>query len=167
MELPVLQQSNSRIDALPDNIQKVDNEPFWGRDGLTFADLVDVFNPMQHLPLVANYYREQTDDDASEGARLVGGLLFGGLLGGTVGVLGSIVNSAVRHETRYDVSEHLLAMANNSFSGSNSPLQVQKFNAPEINPFFANALEEYANKQPDTYSIAPMNLTHSQHWGTV
>ncbi len=39
------------------------NKPFWGKDGFTFADVLDVVNPLQHLPVVSKYYREQTGDD--------------------------------------------------------------------------------------------------------
>lgn len=50
-------------------------------NSLGFWDLVDVVNPLQHLPVVGVLYRELTGDKISAPARIAGGLLFGGPLG--------------------------------------------------------------------------------------
>lgn len=71
-----------------------DFRPF-GDDGLTFGDLIDVVNPLQHLPVVGNVYRWLTGDDLSPAARVAGGALYGGPIGlaGSIGQL--IVNGVM------------------------------------------------------------------------
>jgi hypothetical protein len=118
MNMPILQQINNRDNTASMNAVVSEAESFWGKDGFTFGDVVDMFNPLQHLPFVSKYYREHADDDACEGSKLIGGALFGGLFGGAAGVLSSIANSAVRHETHQDVSEHLLEIVDDSFEHS-------------------------------------------------
>ncbi len=161
-------------------------EDFWGSDGFTFGDLVDMFNPMHHMPVISNYYREQTNDDASEGSRIVGGLLFGSLIGGVAGLVTSIANSAVRHETHHDLSEHIIDMAQDSLDGTHlfarsdvldvvgldkNPQPTKLSAALDSNPFFLQALEDTLNN--DTYHSA--NASQAEHvsvqrtrdWGQV
>jgi hypothetical protein len=52
----------------------------------SFADLIDVINPLQHIPGVAELYRTVTGDQISEGARYAGNALYGLALGGPVGL---------------------------------------------------------------------------------
>jgi len=54
---------------------------FFSEGGLTFGDVLDMVNPLQHLPIIGPIYRELTGDTLSPGARLIGGTLFGGPLG--------------------------------------------------------------------------------------
>ena len=46
---------------------------FFGADGLTFGDVLDVINPLQHIPVVSTIYRAITGDEISPGARVAGG----------------------------------------------------------------------------------------------
>jgi hypothetical protein len=149
--------------------RQAEPEPFWGKDGFNFADIIDMVNPMQHMPVVAKYYREQTQDDASEGSRLVGGVLFGALMGGVTGILTSMANAAVRHETQYDVGEQLLMVAEETLddfwadqdgegiSQQANNIQKNTFDAQdfstqlEINPFFAQLFDEYSNDDWPSY----------------
>jgi hypothetical protein len=57
-----------------------DNE-FWGEDGFSFDDIIDLLNPLQHLPVVSTLYRSITGDEISSGAQIAGGGLFGGPIG--------------------------------------------------------------------------------------
>lgn len=50
-------------------------------DGFGFDDLLDIVNPLQHIPLIGTLYRELTGDKIELPARLAGGALFGGLVG--------------------------------------------------------------------------------------
>ncbi|MEP4884867.1 MAG: hypothetical protein ABJ215_00715, partial [Alphaproteobacteria bacterium] len=38
-----------------------------------FSTLLDIVNPLQHIPLVSSLYREITGDEISPSARIVGG----------------------------------------------------------------------------------------------
>lgn len=55
-------------------------------DGMTFGDIIDVFNPLQHIPGVAEFYRKVTGDEISDGARFAGNALYGMAVGGPVGM---------------------------------------------------------------------------------
>lgn len=46
-----------------------------------FDDLLDIFNPLQHLPIIGTAYRAITGDEIEAPARLAGGALYGGLAG--------------------------------------------------------------------------------------
>lgn len=54
---------------------------------LSFADLVDTINPLQHIPVVSDIYRHLTGDALSPQSRVAGGILFGGVIGGVASVL--------------------------------------------------------------------------------
>ena len=62
-----------------------DSAGLWGDDGFTFGDLVDVLNPLQHIPVVSWAYRAITGDQIAPGAMAMGGGLYGGLAGFTLG----------------------------------------------------------------------------------
>ncbi len=50
-------------------------------NNLSFADLIDVVNPLHHLPVVGTIYRTITEDTINPVMKLAGGALFGGPLG--------------------------------------------------------------------------------------
>ena len=45
---------------------------------LTFSDVLDILNPLQHIPVVSSVYRAVTGDKIAQGPQLAGDLLFGG-----------------------------------------------------------------------------------------
>ena len=57
---------------------------------LSFGDIVDAINPLQHLPIIGNIYRAVTGDESSVGAQLAGGTLYGGALGGLISVASAV-----------------------------------------------------------------------------
>ena len=78
----------------------------FGEDGLTFLDLVDVVNPLQHIPLVSTLYREITDDTLAPAPRVMGDTLYMG----PIGLAASVVNVLIEHNTGKDVGGHVVAM---------------------------------------------------------
>ena len=46
---------------------------FFGEDGFNFFDLLDIINPLQHIPILSGLYRKITGDEISPGARMMGG----------------------------------------------------------------------------------------------
>ncbi len=97
-------------DSRPVTLQQGDHTPFWGEDGFTFDDVLDMVNPLQHIPVASKQYQEATGDTASEGAKLVGGVVFGALTGGILGLVAALVNAAVRNDTGKDLTDHALAL---------------------------------------------------------
>jgi len=64
----------------------------------SFGELLDVVNPLHHLPFVGNVYRNMTGDDISPVAQIIGGTVYGGGLGG----LSAIANAAVQEHSGED-----------------------------------------------------------------
>jgi hypothetical protein len=81
---------------------------------ITFGDLLDVINPLQHIPVLSSIYRGLTGGTISQGARLAGDTLFGGPLG----FLSSIVNTIVEGTTGKDIGGQVLALFQGSPAGS-------------------------------------------------
>ncbi|MBO90122.1 MAG: hypothetical protein CMP14_11415 [Rickettsiales bacterium] len=70
-----------------------------GTPGL--ADLIDVINPLQHIPVISSIYRAITGDEISPAARLTGGALFGG----PVGLAGAYISGVVEDVTDTSIGE--------------------------------------------------------------
>ncbi len=60
-------------------------------ENISFADILDIVNPLQHLPIIGHIYRAVTGDTIKPGAQIMGGTLFGGGLG----LLGASVSVAI------------------------------------------------------------------------
>lgn len=79
---------------------------FLGHEGgFNFSDLLDVINPLQHIPIISTIYRAATGDEISAGAKMLGG----GLLGGITGLLASAVDEIVKAETGSATGEKIYA----------------------------------------------------------
>ncbi len=77
----------------------------------SFADLLDIINPLQHLPGVSTVYQALSGDTISAGAQIAGGALFGG----PIGLLASIANAVFEQETGKDVGASLFAAATGNY----------------------------------------------------
>ena len=78
--LPIRHDSDH--DGAPETKSIAFNEIWQDKEkGLTFGDVLDIINPLQHIPVVSTIYRMVTGDEIGMGARLAGGALFGGPLG--------------------------------------------------------------------------------------
>jgi hypothetical protein len=73
--------------------------------GFSFDDLVDMVNPLQHLPLLGSIYRAITGDAIGAVPRAVGGFLFGG----PAGFAASLGSVFVKGATGRDPGEHMIA----------------------------------------------------------
>ncbi|MBI1260268.1 MAG: hypothetical protein GC184_00940 [Rhizobiales bacterium] len=58
---------------------------------LSFNDIIDTLNPLQHIPVVSDIYRNLTGDKISDQARVMGGALYGG----PIGVVAAVASSAI------------------------------------------------------------------------
>ena len=90
----------------------------FGDEGMTTADFFSIINPLQHLPLIGALYRDLTGDTIKPGARVLGGMLFGG----PVGLVGGAFNAAVEHDIGTDAGGALLALVRGTpLSGTATP----------------------------------------------
>jgi hypothetical protein len=99
----------------------------WGDDGFTFGDLVDVVNPLHHLPGVSTLYHYFTDDDIGIAPKLAGGMLFGGV----AGLASSAVNQVLKEATGHTLGGHAITLFLGPKNGTGEKLiQVAKFFEP-------------------------------------
>jgi len=69
-----------------------------------FGDLLDIINPLQHVPVIGTIYRNITGDEIRASSRVLGGLVFGGF----AGAAGSLANVILEEETGKDVTQTAL-----------------------------------------------------------
>lgn len=125
-------------------------------DGLTFADLLDTINPLQHLPIIAPLYREITGDTISPAARIIGG----GLFGGPLGLVASMVDAAIEDGTGRDIGGNLVAMVKGDPLGKDAMQNIAKAKTAEPKrPEVANASQ--AAPQPAAAPIAAAEIAQA------
>ena len=81
-------------------------EALFGKDGFDFKDVLDIVNPLHHLPVVGTIYRALTGDELAPGPRILGGTLFGGI----AGFVTAIANAVYENETGKDMGDSALAL---------------------------------------------------------
>lgn len=66
-----------------------------------FKDVVDLLNPLQHIPVIGSLYRYVSgDDEIKPSTQVAGDMLYGGAIGGMfAGGLASIANAIIAQET--------------------------------------------------------------------
>ena len=101
------------------------SEYVFGDDGFEFTDFLDVINPLQHIPGVGMVYRSITGDELGNGARVVGGGLFGGIFG----LAGAAVDAVVDVTTGNDTGSHIMAMFENDEAPADQPVMADASDA--------------------------------------
>ena len=92
------------------------------KDSLRFADLLDVVNPLQHIPVVSTVYRNLTGDTIKPIAQVAGGLLYGGPSGAVVaGVMAGLQEAASAPAS----APTSVAAASAAEGGEGPPLQLK------------------------------------------
>jgi len=124
MQIPVVESPTKLVmEKKEEQKQQLEaNHPkddFWGEDGFDFFDLLDVVNPLQHIPIVNSAYRAVTGDEISSGASMIGGTLFGGF----VGMIGSALNNFSIEDTGEDIATNV---AQAMFGKDETPVQFAK-----------------------------------------
>ena len=77
----------------------------WQDSAFGFGDLIDIVNPLQHVPIVATIYRNLTGDQIGMAPRMIGGALWGRI----GGFISGVVNSVVEFFTGKDIGDHIYA----------------------------------------------------------
>lgn len=114
---------------------------WWQSGSFSFSDVIDMINPLQHLPIISTIYRKLTHDEMGDAARVVGDTLFGGLTGNWISSLAtSLANAFVSQGTGKDIGEHLVASVESLTAGSASVAAAQASpqaaprSVPEVSP---------------------------------
>lgn len=79
--------------------------------------IIDIVNPLQHIPVVNAIYRHVTGDEIAPGAKIAGGTLYGGPIGAAV----SLADVMFEHSTGQDFGETAFAM----LDGDTTPAPTQ------------------------------------------
>lgn len=75
-------------------------------DSYSFGDIIDIINPLQHLPVIGTLYRQFTGDTIKPISNIIGGAIFGG----PVGAVSSVANVVVKDRTGKDIGENALSL---------------------------------------------------------
>lgn len=119
---------------------------FFGDDGFSFSDLIDIVNPLQHIPVVSTFYRETTGDEISAAPRVMGSTLFFGPLG----FASALANVVVEENTGMDIGEHMTSWVTPddesnalAFNETTAPNTSQPQQLDPNDPVLAWARQEY------------------------
>ena len=95
---------------------------FWGADGFGFDDVIDLINPLQHIPIISTIYRAITGDTIAAGPRLIGG----GVIGGVIGAVASAADIMFEQETGKDIGENVMAMIEGDQTTVETPVEKRQ-----------------------------------------
>lgn len=121
----------------PDIAYKAD-----GGDEFSFNDVLDIINPLQHLPIIGSIYRNMTGDTIKPFSSIIGASIFGG----PVGAVSSTVNVCLKQTTGRDIAENALALV--GFDNTKAPSSTPHI---EYQNSFAGAAEHL---DPAQFQIA-------------
>lgn len=132
-------------------VQEID--PNYRERSYSFRDIMESFNPIQHIPVLGHLYRQATGTQLHPVARVLGGAATGPL-----GVVSALANTALESATGRDLSGHILhAVAPQRDGAANTQLAGGSYiydpvrnpnapTAPGANDFTANMAQA---PQPD------------------
>jgi hypothetical protein len=63
-----------------------------------FFDLLDMVNPLQHIPILSFFYRAITGDEIKPISQIIGGGVFGGPLGAASGLVSAVIEDGTGKE---------------------------------------------------------------------
>ena len=132
-------------------------------DVLTFGDILDTINPLQHIPLVDVVYRHLTGDTIRPQGEILGGLLYGGLIGGAVATASVLLREATGFDPEEEIVSSLLGDSPSSPSGATTtvaaaaPAPGQTGQAKPVEAAQAKPLQT-AQAEPGVAASAPIQL---------
>jgi hypothetical protein len=92
-----------------------------GDQDLSFWDVLDIVNPLQHIPIVGTIYRAVTGDEIKPAMQIGGDILYGGVIGG----MASIANAVLQEASGKDLGGHIMAgLGFGEDGGKTPPVQV-------------------------------------------
>ena len=138
-------------------------------DVLTFGDILDTINPLQHIPLVDVVYRHLTGDTIRPQGEILGGLLYGGLIGGAVATASVLLRETTGFDPEEQIVASLLGDSPSSHSGATTTTVAAAAPAPaqtapakpvetvQAKPVQSAALQT-AQAEPRVAASAPIQL---------
>lgn len=93
------------------------------KEAFRFNDVIDMVNPLHHIPVVGVVYRNVTGDELHPISNIIGGALYGGPVGAVTGTM----NAVSKIQTGKDFGDHVMGLVMPS-----SKPNLTKNSAPEI-----------------------------------
>ena len=84
--------------------------------GFSFSDLLDIINPLQHIPIISTLYRSLTGDEIGTPEKIAGDTLYGGI----PGLVASLADTAFKSFTGKNVGDTVLAFLTGSDDGAST-----------------------------------------------
>jgi hypothetical protein len=128
----------------------------WEKEQFGFGDIVDIINPLQHIPIVATVYRHMTGDKIGLAPRVIGGAIWG-RIGGFVS---GLVNAVVDWFTGKDIGDHIYsALFGTPDDSEAKPTVVQSTKPSSQISEISTASPEQIQSRPEQVksSVAPLN----------
>lgn len=124
--------------------------------------VIDVINPLQHIPVLSTMYRHLTGDEISAPARIVGDTLYGG----PIGTMVALADVTTQEATGRDVGGNVLAMLSPSHTpakempvgGKTAPVQMAAADIIWDTPAETPAMPQPAVSHID--ALAVEDVTH-------
>lgn len=118
---------------------------WWSSDGPNFGDLLDMINPLQHLPGLSIFYRQGSGDTIAHFPRLLGDAIYGGVLGGVVagvtGIATAAANILLKEASGQDLGEHVMELLDGE-----APDSAESAAPPPFQPREAREEEEESRR---------------------
>ncbi len=160
MHMPIVKQT---VRTLSDSANKTPAAADTENTQNNFDDILDILNPLHHVPVVSSIYKEQANDNISNDSKVIGDVFYGLLTGGLLGVIAAIGNTMLKQETDKDVGQHLLAIVEDDKQNrihKNQPAEHQ-YTQQHQNPL--QETEQLA-KQDDYWSVRMKQLFEDNYF---
>jgi len=121
--------------------------------GFSFKDLIDMVNPLQHIPVIGTLYRHITGDAINTVPKIAGDTLYGGL----EGFAGSVADTIFEKITGKSFGDTIYDMAANLFDGSSgdAPATAVAANTPS-EPSLLDRIENFFSSSPADTTATPV-----------
>ena len=88
----------------------------FGEDGFTFGDIIDIVNPLQHIPIISSIYRKISGDTIAPAMQIAGDALFGGPIGAAISIAKAVIKSqlSIDNTDQHETAVNPATIANNA-----------------------------------------------------
>jgi hypothetical protein len=117
-------------------------------DGPSFSDILDIINPLQHIPVISTLYQHLTGDKEGAVADLAGGMLWGGF----IGLGAAVVNLIVQDNTGKSIGDNVVAL----FSDDDKNTAVASGDTP---PTPGTPVQSSQNNQATSPQSEPVEIS--------
>jgi hypothetical protein len=132
---------------------------FKNGDTPSFMDIIDIINPLQHIPIVNTLYRQMTGDNEGFISDIVGGALYGGIIGLAYSMVDSVINGTTGKSIGANVATLILDSPTHdetAIASRQSELMISQIHKPTLllpeEPQLGSSqfdVENRSNKQED------------------